>query len=248
MGTSAQPLVEFVGNSEQELTHATMISAATIDISLWADRSANRVVEIGDAQAGPNCQHGLMRFEFPDRIVGERVIVRAPRPGDGSALVHAVNASLEHLRPWMPWIKFEPQTVDQREKWIAEQIARWEAGTDFSYFYVDPIDDSRIIGGTGFHLRSEPHQLDIGYWTHVAMTGRGVCTEASRLMTTIALQQPGITEVLISCDATNDASAAIPSKLGYTMIERYPHTPTAPSESGTFLRWRMTGDEWPLVG
>jgi RimJ/RimL family protein N-acetyltransferase len=189
-----------------------------------------------------------MNFSFPDRLVGERVVVRVPRTGDGPSLVDAVTASVEHLRPWMPWIAFEPQSVEQREQWIGERIAERLAGTDFMYFYVDPNDDSRIIGGTGFHLRSEPHQLDIGYWTHVAMTGRGVCSEATRMLTSAALEQSGITNVLICCDEANTASAAIPAKLGYTMVERYLVEPTAPGESGTHLRWRMTADEWTLLG
>ena len=145
----------------------------------------------------------------------------------------------------MPWIKFEPQSVEQRETWIAEQVAARAACTDFGYFYVDPQDDDRIIGGTGFHLRNKPHQLEIGYWTHVEMSGRGVCTEATRLMTTVALEQPGINEVLICCDAANLASAAIPAKLGYTMIEEYVHEREAPAETGVNLRWSMTAADWP---
>ena len=188
-----------------------------------------------------------MAIDPPERIVGDRVVIRVPRVGDGPALVEAVTASIEHLRPWMPWIKFEPQSVEQREAWIAEQIVARAAGTDFAYFYADPHDDDRIIGGTGFHLRNKPHQLEIGYWTHVAMSGRGVCTEGTRLMTTVALEQPGISEVLICCDAANAASAAIPAKLGYTMVERSVQEPSASGETGVHLRWRMAGDAWSVV-
>jgi ribosomal-protein-serine acetyltransferase len=191
-----------------------------------------------------SCQHGAMTINPPERIIGERVVVRVPRVGDGPSLLDAVTASLEELRPWMPWVKFEPQTVEQREEWIAGRLAARADGSDFGYFYADPADDDRIIGGTGFHLRNEPHQLEIGYWTHTAMTRQGVCTEATRLMTTVALQQPGITEVLICCDAANRASAAVPAKLGYTMVDEYPREPEAPGESGIHLRWRMTTTEW----
>lgn len=129
-----------------------------------------------------------MAINPPQRIVGERVVVRSPCVGDGPALVEAVTASIEHLRPWMPWIEFEPQSVEQR--------------------------------------------------------GRGVCTEATRLMTAVAFELPGITEVLICCDAANLASAAIPAKLGYTVVEQYRKEPAAPGETGVHLRWRMTADDW----
>jgi RimJ/RimL family protein N-acetyltransferase len=189
-----------------------------------------------------------MQIDPPERIIGERVVVRAPRVGDGPALVDAVTASIEELRPWMPWIKHEPQTVEQREQWIADRLAARAEGTDFGYFSVDPADDGRIIGGTGLHLRNEPHQLEIGYWTHSAMVGRGICTEATRLLTTVALAQPGITEVLICCDVANHASAAIPAKLGYTMIAEYFREPEAPGETGKHLKWRMAAADWVASG
>ena len=59
------------------------------------------------------CQHGAMTINPPERIIGERVVVRVPRVGDGPSLLDAVTASLEDLRPWMPWVKFEPQTVER---------------------------------------------------------------------------------------------------------------------------------------
>ena len=39
-------------------------------------------------------------LDFPDAIETERLLIRAPRPGDGAALNAATIASLDHLRPW----------------------------------------------------------------------------------------------------------------------------------------------------
>jgi len=49
--------------------------------------------------------------------VGE-YLVRKYETSDAQALVDAVTDSYKHLEPWMPWIKFEPQSVAQREEMI----------------------------------------------------------------------------------------------------------------------------------
>ena len=54
----------------------------------------------------------------PDVLHVGEYIVRKYERSDAEALVIAVTESCEHLRPWMPWIKFEPQSVVQREELI----------------------------------------------------------------------------------------------------------------------------------
>ena len=41
--------------------------------------------------------------EFPSRFESERLIIRAPRPGDGDQVREAVLESIEELRLWLPW-------------------------------------------------------------------------------------------------------------------------------------------------
>lgn len=38
-------------------------------------------------------------LELPDRIVGERILLRPLQAGDGAAFWEALQESLEHLRP-----------------------------------------------------------------------------------------------------------------------------------------------------
>ena len=42
-------------------------------------------------------------LDLPEQLVGERVLVRPYRPGDGGALWEAVEESREHILPWLPW-------------------------------------------------------------------------------------------------------------------------------------------------
>ena len=45
---------------------------------------------------------------LPRRIESPRLIIRCWEPDDVDALITAVAESIDHLRPWMPWIADEP--------------------------------------------------------------------------------------------------------------------------------------------
>ena len=48
------------------------------------------------------------------RIETERTVLRCWQPTDAPLLSVAVEASLEHLREWMPWAAGEPKSLDER--------------------------------------------------------------------------------------------------------------------------------------
>ncbi len=83
--------------------------------------------------------------------------------------------------------------------------------------------------------------LEIGYWVHQALTGRGVATAASAALTEAAFGLPGIDHVEIHHDELNLASERIPVKLGYvctgTVAARFD---LAPGDSGMTKVWRIT--------
>ncbi len=185
-----------------------------------------------------------MATHIPERLVGERVVLRRHTLDDAPALVRAITASVEHLRPWMPWIRHEPQSVAQRRDMLAEWIGQWDTATTFPLAMVDSGDESRIIGGCGLHRRGEPNQIEIGYWVHVDFTGRGVATDASRLLTNAGLILDGVDEVLICHDAANLASGAVPRKLDFTLIEESSVPRTAPAHTGWHWKWRMSERDW----
>jgi len=57
----------------------------------------------------------------PYRIETERLVIRCYEPRDAPLLKEAIDSSLEHLQPWMPWALDEPQThMDEEEaaEWL----------------------------------------------------------------------------------------------------------------------------------
>jgi RimJ/RimL family protein N-acetyltransferase len=47
------------------------------------------------------------------RIETPRFVLRRWEPDDAPLLKHAVDSSIEHLLPWMPWARYEPQSLDE---------------------------------------------------------------------------------------------------------------------------------------
>lgn len=177
-----------------------------------------------------------MALQPPRRIDTERLVVRRWTLDDATAMHAAITASTEHLRPWMPWIAFEPKTVDERRDLIADWSVQWDAGEEFPYALFDR-DERLVLGGSGLHRRVGDDGLEIGYWVHVEHVGRGFATEAARALTAAALALPGITTVVIRHDRANLASGAVPRKLGYRFDGERPVEPQAPAETGVQCWW-----------
>ena len=160
--------------------------------------------------------------------------LRRARVADAMQLKDAVDRSLEHLRPWMPWISEEPTTLAQREELLAKWESNWDGGTEFNYLIEH---DARVVGCCGLMARVGPGALEIGYWVSAESVGRGLGTAAAGALTTAGLAVDGIEEVVIFHDEANTASGRVPEKLGYARSGKRFRAPEAPGESGVLLRW-----------
>ena len=166
--------------------------------------------------------------------VGEYV-VRKYELSDAQALVDAVTESHEHLEPWMPWIKFEPQSVVQREVLISTWSEAWD---DRAEFVMGIFLGDRVIGGTGLHLRGDINTVDIGYWIHVDFVARGIATQVADALTSTAFSLwEEIDTVVIIHDEANVASGKVPARLGFEHVFTGQREPEAPGESGVMYRW-----------
>lgn len=170
------------------------------------------------------------------------LVVRPWTEEDAEAMNVAVTASLEHLRPWMPWVAQEPKTLAERR----ETIRTWErerlAGGQEAYAVEL---DGEIVGAIGLHHRIGPGGLEMGYWTRVDQAGRGIMTAAVRELCDRAFARGSIDRLEIHHDVANVASGRVSAKAGFTHVEdRPPDREAAPADSGTERIWRLTRAQW----
>jgi RimJ/RimL family protein N-acetyltransferase len=150
----------------------------------------------------------------PYRIETERLVIRCYEPRDAPLLKEAVDANIEHLGPWMPWIRLEPQTVEQKVELLRSFRGRFDLGQDYVYGVFDS-SDSRLVGGTGLHTRVGDGAFEIGYWVHVDSIGQGLATEIAAVLTRVGLELAKAERIDIKVEPANERSLAIPRKLGY---------------------------------
>ena len=150
----------------------------------------------------------------PDRIETTRLVVRCWEPRDARLLKEAVDASLDHLLPWMPWAQHEPQTLDEKVELLRRFRGEFDLGTNFVYGIFSP-DESRVLGGPGLHERAGDDSFEIGYWLRASDTGRGLMTEAVAALTVVGFRWGGVDRIDIRADTANEPSLAVPRRLGY---------------------------------
>ena len=150
------------------------------------------------------------------RVHTPRLVLRCWEPADAPLLAAAVTASVEHLRPWMPWAHSEPEELEVKVQRLRSFRALFDTDRDYVYAIFD-AGESEVVGGTGLHTRVGDGVLEIGYWISALRTGQGFATEAAASLTRVGFEVNGVERMEIRCDPRNERSAAVSRKLGYTL-------------------------------
>ena len=143
------------------------------------------------------------------------MVVRCWEPADAPLLKEAVDGSLDHLRPWMPWAEDEPQSVEEKIDLLRAFRGRFDLDEDYVYALFDAAE-TRVVGGSGLHRRVGDDALEIGYWIRADRVGEGLATEATVALTRVGFEVCGVDRIEIRVEPANEASARIPEKLGFT--------------------------------
>ncbi len=187
----------------------------------------------------------------PEQVGAGPLVLRRVHADDAAAIAVAVGASMEHLRPWMPWATPEAAELRSQLVRVAEADELWASGTGFIYVIIDTgrgpdgpagpgvvrDPDGEFAGTIGLHRRPADDVVEIGYWIVAGKTRRGYATAAAGAMTRVAAALPGTRRVEIHCDEANTASAGVPRKLGYRLDRVEPHEREAPGELGRRMIW-----------
>ena len=148
------------------------------------------------------------------RIETERLVVRCWDPRDAALVKEAVDSSLDHLRPWLPWAHREPQSIEAKVALLRSFRGRFDLDEDFVYGIFD-AEERRVLGGTGLHVRVGAYAREIGYWIRADAERRGYVTEAVAALTRVGFEIDRLEWIEIHCEPANVRSAAVPRRLGY---------------------------------
>ncbi|MEZ4670831.1 MAG: GNAT family protein [Anaerolineae bacterium] len=183
-------------------------------------------------------------FDFPDHFESERLIIRAPRPGDGRVINEAVLESLDHLRPWMPWAQHAP-TVDDNEERVRQGAARWLLREDL-WLLLFRKSDGLFVGASGLHrIDWSVPSFETGYWVRKTLEGHGYITESTTAIAAFAFTALNAERVEIRCDSRNQRSAAVARRAGFTLEATFRHDTWATDDIlRDTLVFSMIREEW----
>lgn len=180
------------------------------------------------------------------RVCTPRLVIRCWHPADAPLLKAAIDESLDHLRPWMPWAQGEPQPLQHKVDLLRRFRGQFDLGQDGVFGIFDPAE-SRVLGGTGLHPRVGPRAREIGYWIHAGWIGQGLATEVAAALTRVAFEIEGVTRVEIHCAPDNARSAGVPRRLGF--VHEATLRRRVEAAAGAFLRdtmiWTLLDEEFP---
>lgn len=152
------------------------------------------------------------------RIAGEKVVLRRERPSDRARLIEGANDP-ETQR----WLYRMPSPYDDAEadRFFAAREEGMATGDAIHWVMADAATDE-LCGVVSIHHIRRPCG-DLGYWTHPDARGRGLTTEAVRLMARHAFIDPedgglGLERLALFADVANPASCAVAEKAGFTRI------------------------------
>lgn len=153
-------------------------------------------------------------LDLPEVLTGDRIIVRTWQAGDGQALYEAVQESLDHILPWMPWGPAHDRP-EASEKLVREWSAQFKLREHLS-MSMWSRDGKRFLGGTGVpRLDWEMRSFELGYWIRASEHGKGYVTDAVKLQTAFLFEEAQANRVYIRCSTKNVRSGAIPRRLGF---------------------------------
>ena len=165
----------------------------------------------------------------PYLIRTERLTIRCWEPRDAPQLGEALESSLDHLRPWMPWANHEPTPLDERVDRLRRFRGMFDLGQNFIYGLFTR-DESEVVGGSGLHPRIGDGALEIGYWLRASRIGEGLAREATAALTYVAFRVCEVDRVELRIEPQNARSLAVPRALGFV-------------EEGTFRRRLPAGTD-----
>jgi RimJ/RimL family protein N-acetyltransferase len=155
-------------------------------------------------------------IDFPEEFTTERLVIRMPKPGDGQAVFEAINASIQELKPWMPFAQ-NNQSAQDVELNIREAHINFLKREDLRLL-VFLKKTGELVASTGLHrIDWSVPKFEIGYWINSRFSGKGYMTEAVSGITDFAFRELKARRVEIRCDVKNKKSRAIPERLDYSL-------------------------------
>lgn len=188
----------------------------SMGIEMWLPPAVVRRLCAWEANAGGMSgfwqwwrQRRRLRFSL-----GEGAELRQLTKEDVPALHDLTLRNRERLRRWMIWVDQVHSEQDTRE-FVLQALRSFGMGRSLQ---MGIWLNEQLVGTIGlFRSASAEPEAEVGYWIDESAEGRGLVTEATRVMTQYAFEQWQVNTVRIRVERDNVRSQAIPQRLGFRL-------------------------------
>lgn len=155
-------------------------------------------------------------LDVPDRLCGDRIVVRPYQPEDAVAILAGVMATRAELQQRLRSMQgFD--SLDDARRLVARSRGRWILREDFIAGIFERTSGS-FCGEVSLHpIDWEYGKFEVGYWLCATARGKGYATEALRLMSGLALATLGAQRVEIFVEIDNTASCRVAERAGFVL-------------------------------
>lgn len=155
-----------------------------------------------------------MELRPPDPPLSDGIVSLRPWTLDDVPAIAAACDDVEIAR-WIHALPSPYRESDAREYVVSTESA-WKDGLGVFFAVVDRASGD-VVGSIALHvLDRELANVEVGYWTAAPARGRGLTTQALRLLSDWALREAGVQRVQLRADVLNTASLRVAEKAGYT--------------------------------
>jgi ribosomal-protein-serine acetyltransferase len=147
------------------------------------------------------------------QLIGDHLLLRPFRDDDVSGLYEAVRESMAEVSPWLSWCH-QDYSIDESRQFISSRAQAADSDEWYS-FGIFEKETGTFLGGVGLNFINRVHQMgNLGYWVRTTAAGRGIATQAARLMARFAFEQVRLHRVEIVVAIPNIASQRVAEKTG----------------------------------
>jgi RimJ/RimL family protein N-acetyltransferase len=156
-----------------------------------------------------------MGIPAPDPPLADAVVTLRPwREEDAPAIVAAIDGDPE-ITQWLDLIP-QPYGLADARDYIAQCRRAWADGTGATFAVLEAASGS-LAGSTGVRFGNPVHAVaEIGYWVAREARGRGLATQALRLVCRWLVEEVGVARLQLQADALNQGSQRVAEKAGFT--------------------------------
>jgi ribosomal-protein-serine acetyltransferase len=133
-------------------------------------------------------------------------------PTDAAALFTTIEANKTELSQWLPWVESTRSVTDSRT-FIEESLRKHKRNENM---ITGIWHGQKLIGCIGFNeINVHARKAAIGYWLARNYRGKGIITEACRILIAYGFDELRLHKIEILCADQNLKSRAVPQRLQF---------------------------------